>query len=72
MILTTSSDVPAHHSFLAGDELMSTGVLGPLCRGEAVNFRPPAWEERSRPGAVQVPGGCSLVLVEGVGAGRRD
>jgi hypothetical protein len=51
---------------------MVAGVLEPLWRGEAVAFRPPAWEDRGRPGAIDVPGGASVVLVEGVGAGRRE
>jgi hypothetical protein len=45
-------------------------VLAPLARGEAVAFRPPAWDERGRPGAVAVPAGAEVVLVEGVGSSR--
>jgi hypothetical protein len=41
-------------------------------RGAAVRFRPPVWQERSRPGAIEVPAGCELVIVEGVGAARRE
>jgi hypothetical protein len=52
--------------------LIVEGVLAPIRRGEAVAFRPPPWDARRRPGAVTVPAGCPLVLVEGVGIGRRD
>ncbi len=45
---------------------MITGVPDPLRHGKAVSFRPPAWQERSRAGAIHVPNDCSLVLVEGL------
>ncbi len=67
-----TDDIAWHHSFFGWSELMRGGVLEPLRRGEGVEFRPPAWVERGRPGAVSVPGGCRAVVVEGVGAGRRD
>lgn len=37
-----------------------------------MRFRPPAWEQRDREGAIQVPQGCPLVIVEGVGAARKE
>ena len=36
---------------------MRAGVLEPVLRGEAVAYRPPPWDERSRPGAIEVPAG---------------
>ncbi|WP_433016668.1 uridine kinase family protein [Kribbella sp. CA-294648] len=53
-------------------ELLADGVLEPLRRGEAVSYRPPAWEDHDRSGAIVVPSGRSMVVVEGVGAGRRE
>ena len=67
-----TDDVAWWHGFFDWDELMARGVLEPLRRGDDVAFRPPAWEERGRPGAIEVPAGASVVLVEGVGAGRRE
>jgi hypothetical protein len=67
-----ADDVAWWHSPFGWDDLMVEGVLEPLWRGEAVAFRPPAWEDRGRPGAIEVPAGASVVLVEGVGAGRRE
>jgi hypothetical protein len=67
-----TDDVAWHHAMFDWSALMSEGVLAPLRRGEAVAFRPPPWEARGRPGAVSVPAGCPLVVVEGVGIGRRD
>lgn len=37
-----------------------------------MSYRPPGWIERERPGAIVVPAGLDLVVVEGVGAGRRE
>jgi hypothetical protein len=51
---------------------MRNGVLEPVRRGEDVAYRPPGWVERGRPGAVHVPVGCHAVVMEGVGAGRRE
>ena len=67
-----TDDVAWHHAMFDWSALMSEGVLAPLRRGEEVAFRPPPWDARGRPGAVSVPAGCPLVVVEGVGIGRRD
>jgi hypothetical protein len=66
-----TDDIAWNHAMFDWAELVADGVLRPVRRGEAVAFRPPAWDVRQRPGAVVVPAGCPLVLVEGVGIGRR-
>lgn len=67
-----TDDVAWHHSFFDWAGLLADGVLAPLRRGEAVGYRPPGWEAKGRLGAVEVAAGLDLVLVEGVGAGRRE
>lgn len=67
-----TDDIAWWHSCFDWVDLLVRGVIEPLRRGEAVAFRPPAWDERKREGAVTVPGGAELVLIEGVGAGRRE
>jgi hypothetical protein len=67
-----TDDVAWHHSVFGWDDLITEGVLVPLREGKAVYYRPPAWERRGRSGAIEVGAGCRLVLVEGVGAGRRE
>ena len=52
--------------------LLVDGVLVPVHRGEPVSFRPPAWNARNRAGAIEVPQGRELVIVEGAGAARRE
>jgi hypothetical protein len=67
-----TDDVAWYHAMFDWAGLIAGGVLAPVRRGEAVAFRPPPWDARARPGAVTVPAGCPLVVVEGVGIGRRD
>ena len=67
-----TDDVAWHHSFFDWSELLACGVLEPLHRGEAVRYRPPGWQAKGRPGAIEVAAGLDLVIVEGVGAGRRE
>ncbi len=67
-----TDDVAWHHSVFDWADLLVEGVLIPFRRGEAVHFRPPAWEARGRPGSIEVPAETDLMVVEGVGAGRRE
>jgi energy-coupling factor transporter ATP-binding protein EcfA2 len=67
-----TDDIAWWHSTFDWSALMADGVLAPVRRGEAVNFRPAAWEVRGRAGAVTVARDTSLLIVEGVGAGRRE
>jgi energy-coupling factor transporter ATP-binding protein EcfA2 len=67
-----TDDIAWYESFFDWEHLLVDGVLEPARRGLAVAFRPPAWEERGRRGAIVVPEGCSLLVVEGVGVGRRS
>lgn len=67
-----TDDVAWHHSFFDWADLLANEVLEPVRRGEAVRYRPPGWETHNRSGAIEVPSGLDLVLVEGVGAGRRE
>jgi aminoglycoside phosphotransferase len=67
-----TDDIAWHHSVLGWVDLLATGVIAPLGRGEAISFRPPAWDARGRPGSISVPGELDLVVIEGVGAARRE
>ncbi len=69
---TSAALVAWHHSFFDWDQLLAQGVLGPVRRGEAVHYRPPGWEAQGRPGSVDIPAELDLLVVEGVGAGRRE
>ena len=69
-VVLHTDDIAWHHGFFDWDGLLVNGVLDPVARGEAVSFRPPAWVERGREGAVEVPAGTTAVFVEGVGSSR--
>ena len=71
-VVVHTDDIAWHHSFFGWSDLMIGGVLEPARRGEVVAFRPPAWIERSRPGSVDVGTNARWVIVEGVGAARRE
>ena len=59
-----TDDIAWHHGFFDWEGLLVDGVLDPVARGAAVSFRPPAWVERGREGAVEVPAGTTAVFVE--------
>lgn len=67
-----TDDVAWHHAYFDWADLLVENVLRPLRRGEAVEFRPPAWVERGRPGAIRVPDGMDVVWVEGTGTIREE
>lgn len=60
-------------SFYDWTERLLENVLEPARAGQAVRYRPPAWEDWFREeGAIEVPLGCPMLLLEGVGAARRE
>ena len=67
-----TEDVAWWHAAFDWAGLLAAGVLEPVRAGRAVAYRPPAWDARHRPGAVSVPAGVTLLVVEGVGSSRRD
>jgi hypothetical protein len=66
-----TDDLAWNHSFFGWADLLADGVLEPVRRGQPVRYRPPVWDTRGRAGAVNVPAGLEMVLIEGVGAGQR-
>ena len=67
-----TDDVAWNQAYFDWGELMVENILRPLHRGEAVEFRPPAWVEHDRPGAIRVPAGAVVVWVEGTGIIREE
>jgi len=67
-----TDDIAWHHSFFDWTDLLIENVLIPFRRGEAVDYRPDAWRERDREGSISVPAGVEWLIVEGVGAARRE
>jgi uridine kinase len=67
-----TDDVAWNHSFFDWAGLLAGGILEPLRRARPVHYRPPGWEAHRRPGAIDVSANLGMVVVEGVGAGRRE
>ncbi|SFQ96840.1 hypothetical protein SAMN04488564_101337 [Lentzea waywayandensis] len=62
-----TDDIAWNHAYFDWGDLLVENVLAPLHRGEAVAFRPAAWIEHHRPGAIQVASGLDVVWIEGTG-----
>jgi hypothetical protein len=67
-----TDDIAWWHSRFGWADLLIDGVLDPARAGLSVSFRPPAWQDRDRQGAIEVPADCPFLIVEGVGAARRE
>jgi hypothetical protein len=65
-----TDDLAWHHGVFAWDELLLDAVLPVVRAGDPLDYRPPAWAARSRPGSITVPGGLAFLIVEGVGASQ--
>ena len=67
-----TDDIAWWHSRFGWAGLLTDGILIPARSGRPVSYRPPPWDERNRPGAIEVAAGCPLLIVEGVGAARKE
>jgi hypothetical protein len=65
-------DIAWWHSRFGWADLLIDGILTPARAGRPVSYRPPRWHERQRPGAIEVPADCPLLIIEGGGAARRE
>jgi len=66
-----TDDIAWFHSRFGWADL-AEHVLETVRTVEALSFRPPAWDERGRQGAIVVPQGMQLLLLEGVGSSREE
>jgi hypothetical protein len=71
-VLLHTDDVAWRQARFDWDYLLVDHVLAPSRSGDAVRWRPPAWIEHGRDGAIEVPLGTTLLVLEGVGAARRS
>ncbi|WP_367326345.1 uridine kinase [Streptomyces sp. HUAS ZL42] len=63
-------DIASHDELFAWDERLLTQVIEPLSRGEAGHYAPYDWRERRFDPPRALPQ-APVILLEGVGAGRR-
>ncbi|HEY6279980.1 MAG TPA: hypothetical protein VIX86_27120 [Streptosporangiaceae bacterium] len=71
-VIVHTDDLAWWHSRFGWADLLIDGILMPVHQGQPVSFRPPRWAEHGREGSIDVPASCPLLIIEGVGAGRRD
>ena len=67
-----TDDIAWWHSRFGWADLLIYGILIPAHAGQPIAFRPPPWDEHQRQGAIEVPADCPLLIIEGVGAARRE
>lgn len=67
-----TDDIAWWYSRFDWADLLIDGVLILARSGRRVSYRPPPWDERKRQGAIEVPLGCPLLIIEGVGATRME
>ena len=73
VVVVHTDDIAWHHSFFGWSDVLIEGVLRPLRRGGLpLSYTPQPWIERGRSGSIVIPGGTEIILVEGVGAARRE
>ena len=65
-----TDDLAWHQGVFAWDELFLDAVLPVVRAGSPLDYRPPAWDARSRLGSITLPGGLAFLVVEGVGASQ--
>ncbi|MDJ1372776.1 uridine kinase family protein [Gulosibacter molinativorax] len=65
--IISTDDIAWHHSVLSWHPLLVEHVLEPIRRGEPVEYRPDAWVERGREGAIRVTRDARILIVEGTG-----
>jgi hypothetical protein len=70
--LVHTDDLAWYHSVLGWGDLLVNGVLTPARAGAQVSYRPPAWEERGRSGAIELDADLHFLVIEGVGLTRRE
>jgi hypothetical protein len=71
-VVVHTDDIAWYHSRFGWADLLVDGILTPVRSGSAVAFQPPRWTEHGRTGFINVPARCPLLIIEGVGAGRRE
>lgn len=69
-VVVHTDDLAWNEPLFQWQHLLRDGILRPARAGGGVTYTPPAWRERGRPGAIDVPATTRILLIEGVGAGH--
>jgi hypothetical protein len=65
-----TDDLAWHQGVFTWDGLLRDQVLPLVRAGDALDYRPPQWQARSRTGSITLPGSLGFLFVEGVGASQ--
>ncbi len=65
-----TDDIAWHQGVFAWDGLLINDVLPVVRSGRPLRYRPPAWEQRRRDGAIELAGDLDFLIIEGVGASQ--
>jgi uridine kinase len=65
-----TDDLAWHQGVFAWDHLLRDHVLPAVRAGDALDYRPPQWQARSRMDSITLPGSVAYLVVEGVGASQ--
>lgn len=71
-VVVHTDDIAWHHACFEWAHLLTEHILDPVRRGRPVEFRPQAWQDRGRAGAIRVPANPTAVWVEGTGIIREE
>lgn len=67
-----TDDVAWYFSMFDWTAELSEHIIVPARKRQQVHYRPPGWVAQGRAGAIDVPAYLGTLIVEGVGAGRRE
>ncbi len=70
--LLHTDDLAWNQGVFGWGRLLLEDVLPVVRSGAALRYKPPAWRERGREGAVELPGGLEFLVIEGVGASQES
>jgi hypothetical protein len=71
-VVIHTDEIAWRHSRFGWADLLIDGILLPVHQGSTVSYRPPRWAEHGRGGSIDVAADCTLLIIEGDGAGRRE
>lgn len=69
--VVATDDIAWHYSMFDWSAALISYVIEPVVRGEGVDYRPPGWVAKNRPGSVTVAPSRSMLVIEGVGSSQR-
>lgn len=71
-VVVHTDDVAWNYSMFDWTQELVDHIIEPVRDGDPVCYQPPGWAANERPGAIELPARLDTLIVEGVGAGRRE